>query len=260
MPRIRLIHSNASEAKEKARKLREAGYQVAWEPLTGPDSARKLKARLPAAYVIDLSRVPSFGRDVGIFLRHTKATRHVPLVFVDGDPAKVTPLKKKLPDAVFTPWSRIRGALKAALSRPVADPVVPGSPMDGYSGVPLPRKLGIKAGMTVALAGAPAGFERTLGALPEDVTLRRRAAGRPDLVLWFTDSKKELLQKIRKMGALAGKGAIWIAWPKQASGVKTDLTQATVRREGLATGLVDYKICAIDKTWSGLKFTRRKSR
>ena len=120
---------------------------------------------------------------------------------------------------------------------------------------------GEKPGSTVALAGAPRDFERTLGKLPEDVTLRRQVRGRYDRVLWFVNRLADLEGGVeRKKSALADGGGLWIVWPKKTSGVTTDLTQSDIRRVGLASGLVDYKICAIDATWSGLLFARRKTR
>ena len=258
MKRVRLSHWNDAEAGKRSEQLRAAGYQVDTEPLTSPAALRGLKDDPPTAIVIDLSRMPSHGRDVGVALRHNRGTRHIPLVFVEGDPLKVDKIRGILPDAVYTSWSGIRGALKQAISNPPADPVAPGSLFEGYSGTPLPRKLGIRENSVVILAGAPEDFESTLGELPGGVTLRRQARGRCDLIIWFTRSRRDLESRVERMGVLAGRDGLWIAWPKKASGVATDLTQNEVRRIGLASGLVDYKICAIDSTWSGLRFTRRK--
>ena len=108
------------------------------------------------------------------------------------------------------------------------------------------------------LGCAPDDFEKTLGDLPEGVTLRRRAGGRNDLLIWFARSRAELERRVARIGEQAGRGGLWIVWAKKASGVSGDLTQAIVRRTGLAAGLVDYKVCAVDETWSGLRFTRRK--
>lgn len=258
MLRVRLIHWNAAEAKARANVLRAAGYVVAAEPFTGMDSLRGLRDRLPAAMVIDLGRLPMQGRDVGLAMRHAKATRHVPLVFVDGDPMKVRHVKRSLPDATFTSWKRIRSGVRLALSNVPRDPVVPESVMAGYAQTPLAKKLGIKPGSVVVLAGAPASFSRTLGTLPEGVDLRRQDRGQRDLTLWFTTSRRDLDHRLRRMVSVAEKGGLWIIWPKQSSGVTTDLTQAIVRRTGLAAGLVDFKVCAVDATWTGLRFTRRK--
>jgi hypothetical protein len=129
------------------------------------------------------------------------------------------------------------------------------APMAGYSGTPLPKKLGIKPGSTVALLAAPAGFE--LGELPDGASVRLDARGRADLVVWFVGARREL--RPERLRRLADGRPLWIAWPKKASGVQTDLTENVVRDAGLAQGLVDTKVCAIDETWSGLLFWRRRS-
>jgi len=129
----------------------------------------------------------------------------------------------------------------------------------GYSGTPLPRKLGIKEGMTLALIAAPSDFVGTLGALPDAVTIRHGARGRADLAVWFPKSRADLVRRVDMMDRLVGEGTLWIAWPKKASGVKTDLTDGVVRQVGLSAGLVDSKTCAIDATFSGLRFTRRRT-
>lgn len=258
-PRVRLIHwkPGEAEARERVRLLRDAGYRVELDPFA-PSVLTALRARPPAAVVIDLGRLPSQGRDVALALRTASSTRRVPILFVEGDPAKVARIRKLLPDAVYTTWGRAAGALRRALAKPPRDPVVPASNLAGYSGTPLPRKLGIKPGRVVALVGAPPDFETTLGDLPPETVLRRGARGRCDLVLWFPASRKELESRVERMAALAGGDGLWIVWPKKASGVKTDLDQTAVRRCGLAAGLVDYKIAALDAVFSGLKFARRK--
>ncbi len=259
MARIRLIHWNAAESRCRAAKIEGAGYEVDGGPLAGPDDLRKLQKDPPDAVVIDLSRLPSQGRDLAVLLRKSKPTRHLPLVFVDGDPEKVVRVRQLLPDAVYCTWSRVRSSLKRALTRPPAEPVVPQSSMAGYGGSPLPKKLGIQPNSVVALIGAPQGFEETLGRLPENVALRRQARGRRDLTIWLPKSRRDLQSRIPRMVPFAEGGRLWIVWPKKASGVVTDLSQVEVRRIGLAAGLVDYKVCSIDATWTGLRFSRRKA-
>lgn len=264
MNRIRLIHWNADEAGERIQQLRDAGYQVDFAVLKGGGDLRGLATDPPDAVIIDLHRLPSAGRDMGLFLRKQRSTRGVPLVFAGGDPAKVAPIKKMLPDATYSSWSRIHELLDLAIRTPPADPVVPDSALAGYSGTPLPKKLGIKENMAVALIDAPDDFETTLGDVPSGVAFHRQQCGQPPtgcpLVIWFNRSRQDVDDGIRRMARdLPENGRVWIAWPKKASGVVTDLTQPHVRNAGLAEGLVDYKICAIDKTWSGLLFTRRKS-
>jgi hypothetical protein len=259
MRQVRLIHWNAAEAEERADRLRAAGYKVVYKPLDGVAALRELWDNPSIAVVIDLGRLPSSGRDVALLLRQRKTTRHVPLVFVGGAPEKVTRVKKVLPDAVYTTWSQIRSSLNRAIAHPLADPVVPRSSLEGYSGTPLPKKLGIKANSVVALVGAPPGFAETLGKLPSGAALRKQVRGRCHLIIWFTKSRRDLERRVKGMArALADKGGLWIAWPKKASGVASDLSQNEVRKVGLAAGLVDYKVCAIDGTWSGLLFSRRK--
>ncbi|MGE0129963.1 MAG: hypothetical protein AB7U82_17915 [Blastocatellales bacterium] len=260
MRRVRLIHWKAEEAAGKIAKLRAAGYEVDYGETT-PGALRDYLNNPPAAFVIDLSRLPSHGRDVAMALRTHKTTRHTPMVFVEGEPEKIERIKVSLPDAVYTTWSRIRSSLKAAIASPTTNPVVPESNLAGYSGTPLPKKLGIKPKTIVALVGAPKDFEKTLGELPEGVKLKKQVGKQCDLIIWFIRMRAELYDRIKEMGELTGAASgngLWIAWPKQASGVATDLNQNVVRETGLASGLVDYKVCAIDATWSGLKFARRK--
>jgi CheY-like chemotaxis protein len=225
----------------------------------GPAELRTLRADPPDAVVVDLSRLPSQGRDVAIAIRQYRSTRRVPLVLVDGDPGKVERIRALLPDATYATWPTARAALRRALARPPATPVVPGSMLAGYAGVPLVKKLGIKPGAIVGLIGAPPRFERTLGHLPPGARVRRQAPGRSDLTLWFVRSVRELAREIRRMVPAATGAGLWILWPKQASPLATDLTQNEVRRVGLAAGLVDFKVCAVDATWSGLRFTRPRA-
>jgi hypothetical protein len=131
----------------------------------------------------------------------------------------------------------------------------------GYSGTPLPRKLGIKPGQRVLLLGAPDGFEPdTLGALPDGVTVARSARGTADVIVAFFTSRAELLRRLPVLRARMEQAAgLWIAWPKRASGVATDITEDVVRDLALAGDLVDNKVCAIDETWSGLRLVIRLS-
>jgi hypothetical protein len=131
-------------------------------------------------------------------------------------------------------------------------------PMAGYSGTPLPKKLGIKPGHSVALLNAPGGFRKTLGELPDDVKFATRIESGHDIIHFFTKSRRELEKELPRMGKkIAQNGMIWVSWPKKASGVPTDITEDVVRDTALALGLVDVKVCAVDDTWSGLKLVIR---
>jgi hypothetical protein len=131
----------------------------------------------------------------------------------------------------------------------------------GYSGTPLPGKLGIKAGQTVALIDAPAGFGDRLGPLPDPVTVQDGPAGDVplDVIVWFVASRAELAARLGSLRArMAPACGLWIAWPKRASKVPTDMTEHVVREIALPTGLVDNKVCAIDQVWSGLRLVIRR--
>lgn len=129
----------------------------------------------------------------------------------------------------------------------------------GYSGTPLPRKLGLTDGMTVAFLDAPGHFASLLVPPPADLTVRSTARGRLDLAVLFVTSAAALRKRLGSTGrAVFPAGMLWIAWPKRSSGVDTDVTEDTVREVALPTGLVDTKVCAIDETWSGLRLQWRK--
>ncbi len=128
----------------------------------------------------------------------------------------------------------------------------------GYSGTPLPKKLGIKEGTRVALLGAPAGFEDTLGELPHGTIARRDARGAADLTLWFVRSRAELLKGMGKLAPRAEGSGLWIVWAKKTSPLAGDVSESDVRTTALAAGIVDFKICAVDHDWSGLRFALRK--
>ena len=130
----------------------------------------------------------------------------------------------------------------------------------GYSGTPLPRKLGIKPGHRVALLRAPDAFEPdVLGELPDGVAVRRSARGPVDVIVSFHTQRADLERRLATLRAMMEPDAgLWIAWPKKASKVPTDITEDVVRDVALPTGLVDNKVCAIDATWSGLRLVIRK--
>ena len=258
-PSIRLICWNLVEAKEKAARLESAGYRVEFEPYT-PEVMRQVRHDPPAAVVIDLARLPSQGRDVALQLRQFKSTRLAPLVLCGGDPLKLPKIQELLLDAVYTAWEDLLPALEQAMRSPLKNVVVPESSFAGYAGAPLVKKLGIRPHMTVALLDPPPGFEQSLPGLPEGVSWYSQAGVSCDLVIWFIRTQKELFDSLPKVQPGIGKAGLWIVWPKKTSGVESDLTQVIVRKTGLAAGLVDYKVSAIDETWTGLRFAIRKPR
>jgi CheY-like chemotaxis protein len=258
MPRVLLIHQNAIEAAERAKTLRAAGYDVTVIVPQGLKFVRDVGRAPPDAIVIDIERLPSVGRDIGIALRMAKSTRNLPMVFAGGVPEKIAGIRMSLPDASYAPWLKIGGKLKRGMARRTTAPAVPRSLFEPYSGTPLPKKLGIKANSSIALLDAPDGFSKSLGPLPEGAKLLDKPSRECNLTMWFVRSSRELSRRIKKTSADLDDGLIWIVWPKKTSAIVTDLSQISVRAAGLAIGLVDFKVCAIDATWSGLLFKRRK--
>ena len=130
--------------------------------------------------------------------------------------------------------------------------------MAGYSGTPLVKKLGIKADDRVLLVNPPPGFESEISALAPGTTFVSQSRAPLDVILFFVTSAKDLEAQFKRIAAkLIQSGGFWVAWPKKSSGLATDLSFDAVQRVGLAAGLVDNKICAINETWSGLRFVVR---
>ena len=129
----------------------------------------------------------------------------------------------------------------------------------GYSGTPLAQKLGLKPGMAVLLADAPAGYADTLSSLPEGLRFVSRAAAGVGLVHAFFTRRADLAAALRRYReGLAPDAVLWVSWPKKAAKVPTDITEDVIRAEALPLGWVDVKVCAVDAVWSGLKLVVRK--
>ena len=251
-PLVRLIHWHAAEAEEHAKRLGALGYAVVSSLPPAPVLLRELRQKPPAVVVISLDRLPSQGRDVAFVLLDSKATRAVPLVFVGGVPEKVAGVRAKMPFARCTTWGKIGPVLALALARPcAAPPAAPGGAMAGYSGTPLPKKLGIKPGMSVALLGAPKNFAATLGTLPAGARLADRTAANTGLTLWFVRTHREFDRGFARAVGLGARMPVWVVSPKKSGALAADLSQNYIRGACLAAGLVDYKVCAVDAAWSG---------
>ena len=232
MPRILIVHWNREEAAERAGRVRQAGFEADtfWQPENGA-ALRELRANVPDAVVIDLTRIPSHGRAVGVFLRGQKATRGVPLLFIEGDPAKTARTRELLPDAVYTTWEKIAPALRKALRGAPARPIVPGT-FAGYSGTPLNRKLRIVEGSRVLLLAAPEDFESCLEPLPEGASVSRAGETQADVILAFVRSSAALGRALPAAGARDEGGPDVVA----------DLAQEDLRageRPGRADGAPD---------------------
>jgi len=128
----------------------------------------------------------------------------------------------------------------------------------GYSGTPLPRKLGLKAGMKAVFVDAPANYPDLLGPLPDDFRLLRRPGAHMDFIHFFVRRRRRLVERLPRLkAALAPAGMLWLSWPKKSSRLDTEVAEGDIRAAGLDAGVVDVKICAVDEDWSGLKFVYR---
>ncbi len=258
MPLVRLVSWNRDLAQQRARALRKAGFTVNAEPLSTTRLIGQFRAISPAAVLIDLDRLPSHGHGVAAVLRNGKSTRYIPIVFAGGAVEKVERIRRELPDAVFAGWETVARALQKAIQNAPAEPIQPAPYMAQYAGSPLVKKLGLKPNMKVALMAAPEGFEETLGDLPDGIAFHANLSARTDLALCFVRSSNELEAALDTATArLPERCPIWIIHPKQSGRYRVDFNQRDVRAVALAAGLVDYKVCAIDADWSGLKFARR---
>jgi len=131
--------------------------------------------------------------------------------------------------------------------------------MAGYSGTPLPQKLGIKPGLMVVTINPPANYRRLLGQIPDSVTFSERLKSGSSFVHLFTSRRSEMQKKMSILrDKISDNGAIWVSWPKKSSGISTDVTEDVIREIALPLGFVDIKVCAVDQTWSGLKLMIRR--
>jgi CheY-like chemotaxis protein len=236
--------------------VRSAGFEA--EYLSDPKGAAVAKAissSPPDAVVIDLSRLPSHGREIGVWLRNRKSTRHIPLVFVGGEPEKREKVKAVLPDAVYATESELASVLRKACAGKVSNPVIPPSAMERFKGKTAAQKLGIAASSTVAVMDAPRDYASVLGEVPEGVEIREDPAAVQGVTLWFIRDSEAMMKGLRRMRAIASKTKLWILWPK---GKTNRFREGSIREMGIEHGLVDYKICSVNEHWSGILFARRK--
>jgi hypothetical protein len=259
MPQIRLVCWDPDAARQHARVLKKAGFTVDASTLSTSRLIGQFRDHPPAVILIDLDRLPSHGRAVAVMLRGSKSTCYIPIVFAGGSEDKVQRAREQVPGATFTDWPGAARALKKASKGRPAPAIPRKSYMQQYEGSSLVKKLGFQPNMRAALLGAPDGFEEQLGELPEGVELETRMSPQTKMAIWFVRSLRELADTDYLSARLPGGASVWIVYPKQTSRFKVDFTQNDVRGLGLAAGLVDYKICAVDSDWTGLKFTRKRS-
>jgi hypothetical protein len=257
MPTVRLFHWRASEAKPLIEELRDGGYTVIYPGEKANGNYRSMTPETHAA-IIDLSRMPSHGRYVGAELRGRKSSRHIPIVFLEGDSEKVEQIRKLFPDAVYTSRKKLLPALKKV--QPIADPAAPPRMMQSYGDRSTAQKLGIRENSRVAVVDPPPGYLKVIGPLPANASLEEETDEALPLTLWFVRDADLYLSRLPAMRHRAASSRLWIIYPKLQAKRRSDagLNQTLIRQSALDVGLVDYKICSLNDTWTGMLFTRKK--
>jgi hypothetical protein len=237
MKRVILIHFKADEAQKRLQQIQRAGYDAEFVKVENFRSFAPLRAHPPDAFVIDQCVRPSFGKGVAAALAGYAATRSVPQVFVQDEAS----------------WDRVEKSIAEANPARTSNK----SAMAGYSGTPLPKKMGIREGAKVIALGSPDNFEEMLGPLPNNAEFVR--AGKADLIILFSTTQADLEVRFRKAQRhFFERTRISIAWPRKTSGVLSDLDGNFIRQFGLGMGWVDFKVFTIDSIWSGLLFAPQK--
>jgi CheY-like chemotaxis protein len=252
LARIVLFHWEGREAAERCARLARDGI-AATHRTRGGLSFRDIRENPPDAVVIDLTRMPSYGRTVGVVMREQKSLRGIPIIFIEGDPEKTALAREQVPGSEFTTWPRLAEALERIQRRgPTEAP--PARPPRRATA----EKLRIRVGSTVALLHAPEGTETKLRPLPARARVQKKI-GEADVILAFVRSPAEARYELTKLKPHLRPGrAVWVMWPKKASGRGSGLAMPMLRQIAMSIGLVDNKVCAFDETWAGMALARRQ--
>jgi hypothetical protein len=266
MYRVLYLHWQKTEARDGAVRLGRMGFQVEVLSEIAAGARELIRKRPPDAVVINLSRLPSHGREIAVWFTETKSTNRIPVIFVDGEAIKIEVTRQRIPSATFCSWSELKSAIKTLCAVPVEERPAPvrvlasgPATAAGYSGTPLWKKLGIKPGAVVLLIKAPANLPELLSERPDGVTFRTSPSAGSDLTLWFPADQSELLKMVGRLATRVPANGLWICWPKKASGVSTDLNEELIRTEAIKSGLTDNKVCAVDPVYAGLRFARTRN-
>jgi CheY-like chemotaxis protein len=253
MPRVRLLHWKASEATRHIEVLRQAGYQIDYEEQFRPALMKNWRESPPDAFVIDLSRLPSHGREIAIALRQSPRTRCIPIVFCDGQEEKVNSIRNVLPDASYSSLEKLRSTLRKALANRPSNPVTPVQMMDRYASRTPAQKLGIKESSAVRLVDPPRNVMQVLRPLPSKIEILDGGSNESAAVtLCFIHEPHSLLPTLSRVRRLASTSKLWILWRKGGSAARGDITESRVRNSAIDLGLVDYKICSVNDLWSAI--------
>jgi len=259
MPRVRLLHWDAGEAAKSVKCLAEAKYQVEYEEHFQPALMRAWRESPPDAFVIDLSKLPSHGKEIAIALRQSPATRYVPIVFCEGDEIKVNKIRALLPDAVYCSLSKLPSALRKALTNRPSKPVKPVAMMDRYASRTAAQKLGIKNSSRVAVVDPPRDYAKVLGEMPPGVEISDDTETGAHVTLCFTHDAASLQRMLSSYRSRAGATKLWILWRKGGSAAYGGVNERLVRESAIHLGLVDYKVCSVNEVWSALLFAPKRA-
>jgi len=253
MRRVRFLHWNADEAAATLASLRKARFQVEYAEAVDAVMMRQWRADPPQAFIIDLSRMPSRGREIAIALRQSPKTRHVPIIFCDGALEKVKLIRDVLPDATYCVSADLIKTLRNV--KPLHEPAKPLDMMNRYSSRTTAQKLGIREQSSIAAMNPPRNLQSMLGELPQGAEFCEEAGA---VTLCFVHSVDELRADISRVRSLAAATKLWILWRKKSAPGHDGVTEPLVRETGLELGLVDYKICSVDNTWSAILFAKKR--
>ena len=258
MAKIHLIHWKKADCEKYAFELMQAGHVVDCTLPSNTQFFKTIRANPPDVMVIDLSRLPSQGRDIAINLRSQKTSQKIPVIFVEGNPQKIFEIQRIIPDALYTQWEDIESALEQIILNPPQTQKQE-SVFAAYANTPLLKKLTIRQNMKIRLINPPNDFITQLGVLPDNVVFINDVDTDIQLIIWFFAQLSELNASLPEIAKICQttKSRLWICWQKNAKATISGVTQNLVREKGLAMDLVDYKICSIDPIWSGLLFRWR---
>ena len=257
--KVLLIHWRPEEAENGLALLAKAGHSVRIYSGSRSINLGFFEGELPDVALISLERQPAHGRAIGHWLRSTKTTSHVPIVFVGGAEEKVAAARAMFPDALFCAWRGVRGAVREARKRPQF-----AQPQPTCAGKPLWRKYDVREGDRVLQVGGPEPTPELLGSgMPHEVrwVWRKRwpaRPGQPDLVVLHVENEDQLQAHFSAAVELTADGRpLWLCHPKKSSNLPTDLDRESLSSHWRAAGWTDVKVCRVDETWTGNMLRRR---
>jgi predicted metal-dependent hydrolase len=217
---------------------------------------KKLAERGLNCIMISLQYAPSMGRDIGIYLRKYKLTRHVPMIFLNGNEEAVAGVRKLLPDAFYICQDELKNQLPSIIEVRNETPVIPDTIFEAYKDVPLEKKLGLIKGMRILIVNSPLDFTEKFNEY--NLNFVEEISKNNDMIFWFLSTQEQISDQLHHILPVIGKGGIWMFWQKKQPKWIPYFNEVMVRKLGMDNGLVDYKICSVDSEWTGLKFSIRK--